>query len=122
MDRIYSPRDIDRAIQIINERIADCLLDEVALRLGGCARECAGVDREIAAVVAGEADYLSGGTYDLEYYLRKTDSTDDTPEMQDPRILRSLVTLMGEKSLLLKAMKIRMRHYRFMPDKISFYL
>jgi heat-inducible transcriptional repressor len=107
MNRRYNPRDIDRAVQIINERIAGCPLDEVALRLGECARECTGPDREIASVVAGEADYLFGGMYDLEYYLRKTESTDDAPEMQDPRILRSLVTLMGEKSLMLRAMRHR---------------
>ena len=107
MNRRYNPRDIDRAVQIINERIAGCPLDEVALRLGECARECAGSDREITAAVAGEADYLFGGMYDLEYYLRKTESTDDAPEMQDPRILRSLVTLMGEKSLMLRAMRHR---------------
>jgi len=107
MNRRYNPRDIDRAVQIINERIAGCPLDEVALRLGECARECTGSDREIAAVVEGEADYLFGGMYDLEYYLRKTESTDDAPEMQDPRILRSLVTLMGEKSLMLRAMRHR---------------
>lgn len=101
------PRAIERAVQIINERIAGCRLDEVAVRLAGCARECTGPDREIAGVVAGEADFLFGGTYDLEYYLRRTDSIEDIPEMQDPRILRSLVTLMGEKSLMLRAMRNR---------------
>ncbi len=107
MDRRYRPRAIERAVQIINERIAGCRLDEVAVRLAGCARECTGPDREIAGVVAGEADFLFGGTYDLEYYLRRTDSIEDIPEMQDPRILRSLVTLMGEKSLMLRAMRNR---------------
>jgi heat-inducible transcriptional repressor len=107
MERRYSPREISRAVQTINERIAGCPLGEVSARLGGCARECTGSDREIASVVAGESDYLFGGMYDLEYYLKKTDGIDDTPEMQDPRILRSLVTLMGEKSLMLRAMRNR---------------
>ncbi len=107
MDRRYRPRIIDGAVQIINERIAGCPLGEVAARLAGCARECAGPDRQIAEVIAGEADYLFGGMYDLEYYLRRTDSTEDTPEMQDPRILRSLVSLMGEKRRMLRAMRNR---------------
>ncbi len=107
MDRRYMPRIVDRGIQIINERITGCPLDEAAARLAGCARELTGADREIAGVVAGESDYLFGGTYDLEYYLRRTQSTEEIPEMQDPRILRSLVTLMGEKSLMLRVMKNR---------------
>lgn len=107
MDRRYRPRVIERAVQIINERVAGCPLDEAAARLAGCAREYTGPDREIAGTVAGEADYLFGGTYDLEYYLGRTDSTEDIPEMQDPRILRSLVALMGEKSLMLRAMRNR---------------
>jgi len=107
MDRRYMPRVVDRAVQIINERVTGCPLVEAAARLAGCAREFSGPDREIAGVVAGESDYLFGGTYDLEYYLRKTDNTEDIPELQDPRILRSLVTLMGEKSLMLRVMKNR---------------
>lgn len=107
MNRRYKPRVIDRALQIINERITGCPLVEAATRLAGCAREFTGPDREIAGVMAGESDYLFGGTYDLEYYLRRTDSTDDIPELQDPRILRSLVTIMGEKSLMLRVMKNR---------------
>lgn len=107
MNRRYKPRVVDRALQIINERITGCPLVEAATRLAGCAREFTGPDREIAGVMAGESDYLFGGTYDLEYYLRRTDSTDDIPELQDPRILRSLVTIMGEKSLMLRVMKNR---------------
>ena len=38
MDRRYRPRVIDRAVQIINERIEGCSLDEVPARLAGCAR------------------------------------------------------------------------------------
>ena len=106
-DRRYRPRVIDRAVQLINERIAGCPFHEAPERLAGCTRECTGPDREIAVVVAGESDYLFGGMYDLEYYLRRTDSTKDTPEMQNPRILRSLVTLMGEKSLMLRTMRNR---------------
>jgi heat-inducible transcriptional repressor len=107
MDRRYLPRVVERAVQIINERISGCPLTDAATRLAGCAREFTGPDREIAGVMAGESDYLFGGTYDLEYYLRRTDSTDDIPELQDPRILRSLVTLLGEKSLMLRVMKNR---------------
>ena len=107
MKRRYLPRVVHRAVQIINERIAGCTLDTAAARLAGCTREFTGPDREIAGVFASESDYLFGGTYDLEYYLRRTDSTLDIPEMQDPRILRSLVTLMGEKSLMLRVMKNR---------------
>jgi heat-inducible transcriptional repressor len=98
---------IATAVQIINERITGCPLGEVADRLAGCARECSGTDREIVEVVAGEADYLFEGMYELEYYLRRTGSSEDTPEMHDPRILYSLVSLMGEKSLMIKAMRNR---------------
>ncbi len=107
MDRRYMPRVVDRAVQIINERITGCPLVEAATRLTGCAREFTGPDREIAGIVAGESDFLFGGTYDLEYYLRKTDSTEEMPLLKDPRTLRALVTLMGEKSLMLRVMKNR---------------
>jgi heat-inducible transcriptional repressor len=108
MDRRYRPRVVDRAVQVINERIAGCPLDQAASRLAGCAREFTGTEREIAGAVAVESDYLFGGTYDLEYYLRKTDTTRNMPELSDPRILRSLVTLMGEKNLMLRVMKNRL--------------
>ena len=86
MDRRYRPRIVDRGVQIINERIAGCPLDDAAARLSGCERELTGTDREIAGVVAGESDYLFGGTYDLEYYLRRTQSTEDILGMQVPDI------------------------------------
>jgi len=107
LDRRYDQRTVDRAVQIINERIAGCPLDEASDRLAVCARELTGTERDIAGAVAGESDYLFGGTYDLEYYLGKTSTAEDIPEMRDPRILRSLVTLMGEKSLMLRVMKNR---------------
>jgi heat-inducible transcriptional repressor len=107
LDRRYRPGTVDRAVQIINERIYGCPLDEASARLAGCAREFTGPDREIAGAVAVESDYLFGGTYDLEYYLRRTDRADEMPEMRDPRILRALVTLMGEKNLLLRVMRGR---------------
>jgi heat-inducible transcriptional repressor len=107
LDRRYDQRTVDRAVQIMNERIAGCPLDEASARLAVCARELTGTEKEIAGAIAGESDYLFGGTYDLEYYLRKTRGSEDIPEMRDPRILRSLVTLMGEKSLMLRVMKNR---------------
>jgi len=107
LDRRYDQRTVDRAVQIMNERTAGCPLDEASARLLICSRELTGTEREITGAVAGESDYLFGGNYDLEYYLRKTSGSDDIPEMRDPRILRSLVTLMGEKSLMLRVMKNR---------------
>jgi heat-inducible transcriptional repressor len=107
MKRRYTPRVVERATQAINERIAGCRLDEAAARLEGCARECAGTDRDIAKTIVGESEYLFGGRYTLEYYLRSTGVIEEIPEMQNPQILRSLVTIMGEKNLMLRTMKNR---------------
>jgi heat-inducible transcriptional repressor len=91
----------------MNERISGCSLDEAETRLAECGRELAGAEREIALIVAGESWYLFGGDYDLEYYFGRMEPTGDMPELQDPRMLRALVTLMGEKELMLGVLRKR---------------
>ncbi|MDD3642786.1 MAG: hypothetical protein PHQ19_04905 [Candidatus Krumholzibacteria bacterium] len=98
---------IARAAQIMNERIAGYPVEEAHERLIGYLREGSGAEREIAAAVAAESLYLFSGDCDVEYYFDGMDKSGMNAEFADPRVLTSLVRLMGRKSLILEALKGR---------------
>jgi heat-inducible transcriptional repressor len=104
----YPPVIVDRAVQLINERIAGHPLESVPERLEAFLRETAGMEREIAGAVSREAELLFDWPYDLRYYYGGSDKAGDRPELESPLILQNLVRLMGERSLMLNALKSRL--------------
>lgn len=107
LGRRHRSEIITRAAQIMNERIAGYPIEEAHERLTGYLREGSGIEREIAASVAAESLYLFSGDYDVEFYFDALDSSGAGAELADPRVLTSLVRLMGRKSLILEALKGR---------------
>lgn len=105
----YMPHIIDRAVDIINERIAGYSLAEAPDRLDTVLKSGIGIEREIAEAVRGEAEYLFDCAYDLRYSLKGFGKSIDLPELEDPRVLRNLVRIMGERSLLLDVMRNRLK-------------
>lgn len=105
--RRHRPEVIARATQIMNERIAGYPVEEAHERLISYLREVSGIEREIAAAVAAESLYLFSGDYDIEYYFDGMDRSGLNAELYSPRVLTSLVRLMGRKSLILEAFKGR---------------
>ncbi len=108
MPKRYPPRVIEKAVQIINERIAGYSLEEAPERLASFLRDGSGVEREIAEVVSREADYLFDWPFNISYCYMGFEDPADQPELSDPRILRNLVKIMGERHFMLNAMKRRL--------------
>ncbi len=106
----YRPHIIDRAVQIINERIAGFPLAEASERLENVTKDGSGLEREIAQAVCGEAEYLFDLAYDLQYSFKGLDKHADLPELREPRVLRNLVRIMGERHLMLSVMRNRLNH------------
>lgn len=104
----YRPHIVDRAVQIINERISGYPLEEAHERLESYMKECTGTDRDITARIAAEADLLFDTPYDIRYHFDALTAVADSPEMNNPKILQRLVRLMGERSLMLSIMRERM--------------
>jgi heat-inducible transcriptional repressor len=104
----YSSYIVDRAVQMINERIAGYPLDRAPERLDAFLREAVGTERDIAEAVSREAEYLFDWPYDFKYYYRRTDRLIDNQEFSNPKILRNLVRLMGERSIMLGVLKNRL--------------
>jgi heat-inducible transcriptional repressor len=104
----YPEYVIDRAVQIINERIAGYSLGEAPMRLASFLKDSTGIEREIAEVISREADYLFDWPFDLSYCFIGLESPLEPPEMSNPRILKNLVKIMGERHLMLSAMKSRL--------------
>jgi heat-inducible transcriptional repressor len=104
----YRSHIIDRAVQIINERIAGFPLAEAPERLDNVMKDGAGIERDIAQAVRDEAEYLFDRAYDLRYSFKGFDKPVDFPELEDPRILRNLVRIMGERRLMLDVLRHRL--------------
>ena len=104
----YPIRVIERALQIINERIAGYPLEEAPARLASFLKDSAGLEREIAEVVYEETEYLFDWPFDLSYSFMGFERKPGLPELSDPRILQNLVRIMGEQHLMLDAMKRRL--------------
>ena len=106
----YQSNILDRAEQIINERIAGHPLERAPERLESFLRESAGIEREIAEIVTAEAEYLFDWPYDLKYYFKGFEHSTEIPELTDSRTLQRLVKFMGERALMLRVMKNRLGH------------
>jgi len=104
----YPAHIVDRAVQMINERIAGHPLDKAPERLESFLREAAGMEREIAEAVSREADYLFDWQYDFKYSYRWTEKEIDNQEFSNPKMLQNLVRLMGERSLMLNVLRNRL--------------
>ena len=57
-----------------------------------------------------EAEHLFNWAYDIKYYFRGLDKSFDLPELNSTRVLQNLIRIMGERNLMLKVMKNRMKH------------
>jgi len=104
----YPSYVLSEANRIINERIAECPLGEAVERLKVFIKESAGLEREITECVANEANNLFDWPYDLKYYIGDMNLPQYVPEFQDPVVLQNLVTIMGQRELMLNIMKKRM--------------
>ncbi|MGD1048463.1 MAG: heat-inducible transcriptional repressor HrcA [Candidatus Krumholzibacteriaceae bacterium] len=105
---MYPAHVIDRAVQMINERVAGSSLERVPERLEALLREARGLEREIAEAVAREAEYLFNWPYDFKYYYRGSEKRNDNQEFSNPKIMQNLVRLMGERSIMLNVLKGRL--------------
>ena len=101
----HPPAVVDRAVQLINERIAGHPLENAPERLDAFLRETTGMEREIAGAVSREAEYLFDWPYDLRYYFGGSEKPESRQELGDPRVLQNLVRIMGERSIMLNALK-----------------
>ena len=108
LPKFYPEHVIDKAVQIINERIAGYHLGEAPMRLASFLKDGTGIEREIAEVVSREADYLFDWPFYLSHCFIGLESPVELPELSDPRILKNLVRIMGERHLMLSAMKSRL--------------
>jgi heat-inducible transcriptional repressor len=104
----YRSHIIDRAVAIINERIAGFPLAEAPERLDNFRKDGTGIERDIAEAVRDEAEYLFDRAYDLRYSFRGFDRSADLPELEDPRVLRNLIRIMGERRFMLDVMRHRL--------------
>lgn len=107
LPKYYPENVIDRAVQIINERIAGYSLGEAPTRLASFLKDSTGAEREVAEIVSREADYLFDWPFNLSYCFIGLENPLDLPELSNPRILQNLVKIMGEQNLMLYAMKRR---------------
>ena len=108
LPKAYSPHLVERAARMINERIAGHPLEKASERLEGFLRDCAGSELEIAEAVASEAEYLFDWAYDFKCNFSGFAEHYDRIELANPKMLQSLVRLMGENSRILGVLKGRM--------------
>ncbi|UCF04453.1 MAG: heat-inducible transcription repressor HrcA [bacterium] len=106
----YSPYILDRAEQMINERITGHTLEEATPRLKAFVRESIGLEREIVETINAEADTLFEWPYDLKYYFKGSNEQIELFELNNLRILQRLVRLMGEEGLMRQVLQRRMDH------------
>jgi len=104
----YPSYVLSEANRLINERVAECPLEEAVERLRDFIKESKGLEREITECVTTEADLLFDWPYDLKYYMGDMNLSWNTTEFKDPLVLRNLVTIMGQRGLMLNIMKKRM--------------
>ncbi len=104
----YMPHVIDRAVQIINERISGYPVEEAHQRLEFLFKECDGIEKEITEVLSREAEELFDAPYRLEFHFDGFGKDEELSELQNPRLLQNLVRIMGEKNLMLSVLKERM--------------
>lgn len=107
-EREYPPYVVESAGRMINERIAGHELERAPERLESFLREGAGFEREIATTVSREAAFLFDSPYDLEYSYRGIDRRGERLELSNPKILKNLVRLMGERTIMVGMLKSRL--------------
>jgi heat-inducible transcriptional repressor len=90
----YPSYVVDRAVRMINERIAGHPLDQAPERLEVFLREAAGIDRDIAEAVSRESEYLFDWPYDYKYYYGGIEKRVGNQELSNPKVLQNLVRLM----------------------------
>ncbi|MDD4858075.1 MAG: heat-inducible transcriptional repressor HrcA [Candidatus Krumholzibacteria bacterium] len=104
----YPSYVVDRAVRMINERIAGHPLDQAPERLEAFLREAAGIDRDIVEAVSRESGYLFDWPYDYEYCYMGIEKQVGNQELKSPKMLQNLLRLMGERSIMLNVLKGRM--------------
>ncbi len=106
----YLPYVMDRAVQIINERVAGLPVDVASKSLAEYLKTGSGAEKEIAQAVAAEAEYLFNRDYNFDYYFSGGDKHVADAGFNSLSVLRNLVRIMGEKSLILQVLKNRFDH------------
>ncbi len=108
--RRYAPHIIDRAVQVVNERISGYPLKDATDRLNHFLREGTGLEREIIQDILREAEDLFEWPHDLIYHFKGLNKQPAMIELVDPVVLQNMVRIMGERNLMLNIMKRRMEH------------
>ncbi|MCD6379915.1 hypothetical protein J7M07_05660, partial [bacterium] len=105
----YPSYVLSEANRLINDRVSECPLEEAVERLKDFIKESVGLEREITECVTMKSDNLFDWPYDLKYYIGDMNLPRYIPEFKDPLVLQDLVTIMGQRELMLNIMKKRMR-------------
>jgi len=108
----YKPETIHRAELMLNERVAGHSLTEAPNIIELFLREQQGTEKEIAEVLADEAEFLFDWGYDIRFYFKGIEQAIELPEYSNPRILKNLIRLMGERHLMINVLKRRLPHNR----------
>jgi len=103
----YRNHILERANRIINERIVECPLDEVVRRLENFVRESSGIEREITDCLIAGAVNLFNWPFEMKYYISSDTFDRSVPEFNDPAILRKLISVMGQRELMLELLRER---------------
>ncbi|MBD3423268.1 MAG: heat-inducible transcription repressor HrcA [Candidatus Latescibacteria bacterium] len=103
----YRRHILERANRIINDRIIECPLDEAVSRLENLARESTGIEREITGCLITRASNLFNYPFDMKYYISSDNIHQVIPEFNNPAILRKLLTVMGQREVMLKLLRER---------------
>jgi heat-inducible transcriptional repressor len=106
--RDYPAHVVDRAVRMINERIAGHPLETAPERLEAFLKEAPGTEREIAEAVSREGQYLFDWPYDFNYCYRTAARRGEEPDLESPRMLQNLVRLMGERSIMINMLRNRL--------------
>lgn len=107
-DREYSPSVVERASALVNERISGHPLEEAPERLAAVLQDGTGAEREIAMQISRETAQLFELPYDMEYSFCGIENFDRSSELGNPKVLRNLVRLMGERTIMLNVLKNRL--------------
>jgi len=103
----YRRHILERANLIINERIMECPLDEAVRRLEKFARQSCGIEREITDCLITKAANLFNWPFEMKYYISSDNIHQIVPEFNNPVILRKLISVMGQRELMLKLLRER---------------
>jgi heat-inducible transcriptional repressor len=107
--RRYPARVIDYAVQMVNENVVGYPMEEAVDRLRFLTGHRVGDESEITKIISREMDQLFSSSIDLMYHFENNPDQIATLELNEPKALKNLVRIMGERTLLIDLMMRRMK-------------